>query len=112
MYWAGIPSTGIGVYMNTNKLANIERAIETGESATKSILLNDGRCQKSESQVIDTESVSSFVSEPQARSRWDSEPFNKRYGEGTPVHAPRECGSPRRSFLPVSTEKPSMAPEV
>lgn len=100
--------------MNNDIVADMDRAIETGQPVTRSSNIGGKRCQGATDEVIDIEPISSSVTEEKPGSRWDSRSpaTTRRFGEVMPAAPASTFCSPSPSFMPSSVDKPRMAPEV
>lgn len=100
--------------MGNDILADMERSVKTGRPVTRLFNIGGKRCQGSTDEVIDTEPISSSVSEPKPGSRWDSSSpaTTHRFGEVTPAAPASNFCFPSPSFMPSSADKPRMAPHV
>lgn len=100
--------------MNNDIIADMHRAIETGQPVTSLFNIGGKRCQGSTDEVIDTEPISSSVTEEKPGSRWDSNSpaTTHRFGEVTHAAPASNFCFPSPSFMPSSADKPRMAPHV
>ena len=100
--------------MSNDIVDDIKRAIETKQPVTRSDNIGGKRCQGSTDEVIDTEPISSSVTEEKPGSRWDSNSpaTTHRFGEVTHAAPASNFCFPSPSFMPSSVDKPRMAPDV